>query len=171
MNRFNAVYWARISRVLVTVRKVSESVNPETLLRTEEVESAGRLAKVFRDFEGGCQAMGLTASAISTRRIIALLANRKSTVKEFTKLADELLGRLDDEMSQGMYLALTAVEAHGYDDPIPFGQAVADAFPSVAFDIEEATKCRILDRGTACCRRPRDGSTFGQLIGPLAVTQ
>jgi hypothetical protein len=21
------------------------------------------------------------------------------------------------------------------------------------------------------CRRPRDGSTFGQLIGPLAVTQ
>jgi hypothetical protein len=100
-------------------------------------------------FEPDAATMGLNASAISMRKLVHVAAIPETTTAELCQLADELQGRLDDEMEAAVYLSLLPSEAWLYDNPDPFGGNVTAAFPSTRYDIEEAAKCIALERGTA----------------------
>ncbi len=54
-----------------------------------------------------------------------------------------------DELAEQKFYTLGSGDARWFEDAEPFGLEVEDAFPSAAFDIEEAAKCRALGRWTA----------------------
>ena len=78
------------------------------------------------------------------------MSDPKSTNSQFDELVKELQGRLTDEMSFTFFLWIAGEKARLYSMTHPFGDEVADKFPSAIGDIEEASKCLALDRGTAC---------------------
>ncbi len=55
-----------------------------------------------------------------------------------------------DQMGKRRFLMLLPRQSRLYDQVKAFGDDVAIAFPSASYDIEEATKCLALERGTAC---------------------
>jgi hypothetical protein len=63
---------------------------------------------------------------------------------------DRLIHAFNAELRARHVMALDTRHVEYFSDPSPFGQQVEDAFPSAAFDIAEAAKCRALARWTAC---------------------
>lgn len=96
-----------------------------------------------------CEEFGLRASKASLDKLAALLGDMKADASLVREYADQLNGRLIDELQLTTLLALTLEEASRYGDAQPFGQGVAEAFPSCISDAEEATKCLALGRYTA----------------------
>lgn len=95
--------------------------------------------------------LDLKASLATRLKFHALLSGSSNvTWAQFHALSAELSGRLIDEMSNTLFLSLTVGEANLYENVQPFGPNVAEAFPSATLDIEEAAKCLVLGRGTAC---------------------
>jgi hypothetical protein len=54
------------------------------------------------------------------------------------------------ELAGLVYLEIPANQVHFWNAVNPFGDAVIAMFPETRDDIEEASKCLALDRGTAC---------------------
>ena len=65
------------------------------------------------------------------------------------RFAEDAQGRLTDELELQPFYRLTVNAAALYEDALPFGDIVGKQFPSVTFDISEATKCLALQRPTA----------------------
>lgn len=63
--------------------------------------------------------------------------------------ADHVVHAFADEMRARLVFVMPSKHADYYDHPALFGEAVDEAFPSVAPDIAEAGKCRALGRWTA----------------------
>lgn len=66
-----------------------------------------------------------------------------------TALGSQMLVVFSDELEGHLMFVLPSRHASFYSLEAPFGAAVADAFPSAAYDIVEAAKCRSLGRWTA----------------------
>jgi len=62
---------------------------------------------------------------------------------------DELEHRMTDEMKSRKFFSVEPDKQYLLDEKNPFGIKVADAFPSVNVDIEEAAKCLAFERWTA----------------------
>jgi hypothetical protein len=99
-----------------------------------------------------CHECNLEFTAITATRMIRMLKRKDELqgeeLKEFAALARDLQMRLEDEMKSITYFTVEASKQR-YLDRNPFGELVANAFPSVATDIEEAGKCLVFDRWTA----------------------
>ena len=148
MNRFHAVLWIQFSRALSVLQTAQVTENEPLGLDAETLKA---LKEAFGGFQPDCRAMGMDASAITIQKILDVLDQpAPGSAMRMLRLTQELQGRLDDEMGQAMYLSFTSTEAFFYDAHEPFGSEVAASFPSISFDIEEASKCRVLDRSTAC---------------------
>jgi hypothetical protein len=97
--------------------------------------SCGRLKEVtdrFQPYDGGGFLMPL------------------NTTKQLGYMATSLSITLTDELATLTVVCVGSNAKAFLDDANPhFGQEVEDAFPSVAFDIGEASKCRALTRWTA----------------------
>lgn len=63
---------------------------------------------------------------------------------------DRVVHAFMDEMRARLVFVMPSKHAEFYDHAFPFGETVDEAFPSVAFDVAEAAKCRSLSRWTAC---------------------
>lgn len=63
---------------------------------------------------------------------------------------DRVLSTFEIELRARLVFVMPDRHAALYSNPAPFGEAVEDAFPSVAFDVSEAAKCCALGRWTAC---------------------
>jgi len=109
----------------------------DSLLRTEEkLEFANR-------FEG----MGLPHSASLLRQWAA----GKGGLPKTEILMPELQRRIQDEIQSVLWLYISSDRSKYYLEAREgFGEAVAIAFPSASYDIEEAGKCFALSRYTAC---------------------
>src|SRR5258708_31535302 len=55
-----------------------------------------------------------------------------------------------DELSERVFFLLESSKVHFHEKPTDGWQGVIDHFPSATTDIEEASKCYALNRGTAC---------------------
>lgn len=142
VRRFNAVRWQGFSEILSELKALSADERVEYELRAS-------LVRLIGWFEDECEAMGLTASAITIRKMGTALSDPAVKVKYLGALADELRGRITDEMGAAVYLSLTPGEASLYNSVAPFGEDVPMRFPSAQVDIEEATKSFALGRYTA----------------------
>lgn len=102
-----------------------------------------RIAKDFGHF-------GLAASTATLRRVRKLCDNEESSYADLQRLYSQFMGRFLDETAALTFFSIEPAKQPYFTDSSLFGEKVAAAFPSAAFDIEEAGKCLALDRSTAC---------------------
>jgi hypothetical protein len=68
---------------------------------------------------------------------------------EFDRAYAALQDRIEDDLKRLQYYGVPKELVPYYNDPTPFGAAVADRFHAAIDDIEEASKCLALGRATA----------------------
>jgi hypothetical protein len=97
-----------------------------------------------------CQRWGLPLSVKQIDRLIEMV-ERGTTFGEFGRDGgDELTGRIADELSLIVFLRVLPDRAWYYNEPLTRWEAALRKFPSIGFDVEEASKCFALNRYTAC---------------------
>ena len=69
---------------------------------------------------------------------------------QFTALGSQMLAAFGDEMAARLMFVMPAKHVAFYADGPHFGEPVEEAFPTIAYDVGEAAKCRALGRWTAC---------------------
>lgn len=102
----------------------------------------------FSRWETSTVELELDAVAATIQKIRGRL-NRHWRHRDVWEFADELTGRLYDQMRQRRYLALSVAEARHFDRPSDGWADVPAKFESAIYEIEECTKCLIFDRSTA----------------------
>ncbi|HVB53481.1 MAG TPA: hypothetical protein VNF24_04735 [Candidatus Acidoferrales bacterium] len=142
MNRFKAADWLKLAHALDVLGRPNSAISFSAAQRTQ-------FADILAQYQQQAEVMGLNASATSTRRLREKVS-AGSPPPDLKLAAAELQGRIDDEMEAALCLSLSPREKDLYGHAAPFGNEVADAFPSAAYDIEEAAKCLALERATAC---------------------
>lgn len=95
-----------------------------------------------------CIELGLDASLESVEKMLSL-TETATKYHEFRKLADELEGRLLDQLKNRYCLSLTMAEAQFYAEPRKGWETIIDRFSATITDIEEMSKCFALGRHAA----------------------
>jgi hypothetical protein len=143
MKKFNASNFYFLAIALEIVNNASGDPN-------EPVRPTRRSAvkKLLSDFN--CDELGLKTSAVTIRRILRHLEEGKDiTNAKLQELAKELQGRVNDELGMITVLSIEPDKDVLFESKIPFGEKVTASFPSTTYDIEEASKCLALNRGSA----------------------
>ena len=95
-----------------------------------------------------CDKHSLRSSLNQVKRIEYCIETRHAVPAEEL---GQLVLRIQEDLESELFLAVPSNRVHYYESSEPlFGLAVADAFPSTAYDIIEAGKCHALHRSTAC---------------------
>jgi hypothetical protein len=97
-----------------------------------------------------CESIGLLLSYDYAQRLVEKRkANAPLTNGARAMECHVLMERIEDESNRLVLMRIPAERASRYDQPELFGKAVADAFPSVEFDVWEAGNCFATARFTA----------------------
>jgi hypothetical protein len=112
------------------------------------------IAQDFRDSHAGilvaweidCRELELAASLATVQRLLKLVFDPTTRYREYGELAQELQGRLEDEMKLRYCWALSMKETEIYERWLKGWELIVDRFPDALNDIEEAQKCFALSR-------------------------
>lgn len=140
---------------------------PDATLSSGDKEG---LALFYAAIKDHCEKIGLQLSVIHVERLSSELSQDVTNQDVVTGI-NELDSRIRDEMDARLFLFVAPAHAEFYlqeteDEKASatlvgtsslrdrkeklWGKGVQDAFPSTAFDLEEAGKCLALGRATAC---------------------
>lgn len=72
------------------------------------------------------------------------------TGSEALKILDGVKERLEENLGMIRFKFVSPDDSPWYSAKMPLGQKVLDNFGSASYDVEEAIKCRVLGRHTAC---------------------
>jgi hypothetical protein len=95
-----------------------------------------------------CEAIGLSMSIKSVDRLFTI-GRQCNTLGELKGTFRELSTRIKDEIEDNLFLYIPKTHVKFYNTDQLFGAEVQEAFPSTAYDIQEAGKCLALHRNTA----------------------
>jgi hypothetical protein len=107
--------------------------------RKNQQEAIDRFDPVLRE-------IGFAATAASFNKLAQSVAKQTNTFHDFSKIAEEGLGRLQDEAKQREFFALTLRESDHYSRPRKGWESAILRFPHIVDDVEEANKCFALSR-------------------------
>jgi hypothetical protein len=113
----------------------------------DEIRSSGLLS--FTNMEANCIALELGTSLATVRKLKTAIARPNSRYSDVYPLAEELRGRLIDEMESKCFWALTTREREYYEQPRNGWDEIIARLPDSVTDIEEASKCFALSRYAA----------------------
>lgn len=120
--------------------------NPNEIVKAESV-----FAAELRKLKTCVAAIGASFTLLSIDRALTSIDDGKCNVDDLLTRIRLIHGRLKDEIDATYVFYIPADSAKYLDEKSPlFGDEVAAAFPSAAYDIEEAGKCLGLRRATAC---------------------
>lgn len=120
--------------------KVPENFPPEYLEHSLKVLESGD--KVLSD-------LGLSLSQIYLQKILDTWKDVGLDRVHEQNMFAILQGRVEDELSQTLFMHFTPKQAELYGNRSPFGDVVRKSFPSCAWDAEEAARCLSVRRATA----------------------
>lgn len=110
----------------------------------------GFFAGKIRKLRDAAATLGATFTLLSIDRLLARIDRSEVEIEDLLVRISLIHGRLNDELASTCLLYVPAEAAKYLDDKVPlFGDEVAKAFPSAAYDITEAGKCLGLRRATA----------------------
>ena len=98
--------------------------------------------------EGNCADLELSFSLKAAKRLGQTL-QKTALIAELKVDLDDLDRRIRDELEERHLIFVSPGKSDLYDAPLTAWGRVPDEFPSAIFDIDEASKCLALDRGTA----------------------
>lgn len=96
-----------------------------------------------------CVAMGLRVTAQALQEAETQIQFGTFSWGQLKAKAEETVNILRHELSTILLLGVDPDKENYFKEVQPFGGMVANLFPQLATDIEEAAKCLALDRGTA----------------------
>ena len=131
---------------ILTSWRFRSGIHESDVIEPEEVEIAQRVIATLADQS---EKLGLQCSQASALRALALLEREAPTWGELSPVASEYDGRLQDELNAVMFLSLSLSESLAYRAPHSGWESVIVRYRKTIRDIEEATKCLSLNRGTA----------------------
>lgn len=144
MHPFPASMYSALARNLATIINSSPD-NP--YLATDACKAPA--VNTLTPFVEECIAFGLTASAMSLRKMLNEYGKDECSALKIQALAIELQERLIDEMHGRKFFALSMAEAEHYTWYWKGWEEVFSRFPNAMTDVEEARKCLALGRYTA----------------------
>jgi hypothetical protein len=144
MKPFHASSFAAISRTLETV--LISLPDTSDLIPEKHKDIAKRTLVPLAD---DCEALGLTASLMSARKMLDEYAKDNCQMGKIRALAIELQERLIDEMQGRQFFSLSPAEAGHYTWHWKGWEEVFSRFPNAMTDVEEARKCLAFGRYTA----------------------
>jgi hypothetical protein len=144
MLRFHAENFFRLSGALTWMLAVSTQRNGEVPKEQRE-----RLLSDISQCGDQCLDMGLRVSALQAGRIGAECQQSNYTYEQMRNSVGDLQQRIHDELMTIWCIRVPADLVRYMREPQPFGAEIATAFPSTAYDIDEAAKCLALSRSTA----------------------
>lgn len=107
--------------------------------RKDQATKIGSYDMTFR-------ALGLSASAASFKKMADALNKEDCKWSEAAKFAEELLGRLIDEVDDKQFFSLSLRESDFYISPKRGWESAITRFPAIIDDVEESSKCFALSR-------------------------
>ena len=144
MRQFKPEFQSSLAEILQIWRlKVSPDSTP---ISESTKESACRVMATWAD---QATQLGFDCAFASAARTLRLLENEEVTTGDFVLALNEFAGRFKDEQAAAVFLALSLAEAKLYDDPQRGWETVIKRYRRTTRDIEEASKCLALNRGTA----------------------
>lgn len=150
MEKFDPALFLAMTSALRTVqapRGLSERVVLVSDRLPDDLKESG--INAFAPMVQTFNALGLRASSATLKRYLELLNAEGSTVGQLIKIADELEGRVIDEMREGHYYSLAPSEAYRFDHWERGWEKIIGRFCEIARDVEEMNKCFALGRYTA----------------------
>lgn len=102
------------------------------------------------DIKEDCENCALPMSLVAICNLIERVGEPLFTYQILARRSDEIVRRMRDELDTRLFLAVNTEHAPYFEDFAERWEAVITKFPSVAFDIKEASKCFALNRYTAC---------------------
>ena len=109
-----------------------------------------------------CDGLELRMTGIAVRRMadkMKAATPPSSVTGDVQAWMAVILTRLQDEVSQKTYLYMPSKSMELIEERHHFGELVSDKFPNAIYDIDEAAKCLVFWRSTACvfhCMRTVD---------------
>ncbi len=92
--------------------------------------------------------LDLPVTLAAAKRLHEKLLSGRISHQELFSLSESIHMRLKDELGARYFLSLSKAEAAEFDSD-GFGSDVHEKFPSIVFEIDEASKCMALGRHTA----------------------
>jgi len=93
-------------------------------------------------------ALELPVTLAAAERLMGKISGGEMTHQELFQLSESIHSRLQDELGARYFLSLSKTEAADYGSD-GFGDEVHEKFPSIIFELDEASKCMALGRYTA----------------------
>jgi hypothetical protein len=143
MERFSAASFYQIGRYLAVIKEGflksgATHIEAGALKRPKKLDveeiSGGMALEMIRY---NCNQIGLTISLKCVEKLFDL-GERGCTIQEFTATLSQLSETITWEIADKTFLFIPATRSKRYEEQQAFGDAVANAFPSAAYDIREA---------------------------------
>ncbi|WBT36507.1 hypothetical protein [Hyphomicrobium sp. DMF-1] len=142
MLKYDASAFCRISSVLGQAL---------VILRHSKDPDWGSLAATLGELQREADRMGMASVVKVLLRIKEhMFETPGASSASVQPMLSELYNRLRDELEEMLFLQVEAAQAPFYSQSNPlFGAVVAEQFPSVTYEVEEAGRCLALERSTA----------------------
>jgi hypothetical protein len=145
VKRFDPSLYVLLARLLGVVQ--NPTLEAKKVLTDDE---RAKFLVAWTAVEENLSELGLTMSTRTAHRTVQILLQPDVTWGAVGPLAFELEGRVSDEMTSQVILAIDADRRMLYEQPEPpFRQAVAERFPDANRDIAAAGRCLTLEEWTA----------------------
>lgn len=148
VQRFRPEMFVQLATALEAIAGIVGTPEERQIMAREYREKALRRLKDSGIGET-LEEIGLRASLVSFNRLLALYEMPGTTHRKQIRLAQELQGRISDEMRGEMFFALTGSEAKRFKRWAEGWEGIIARFPDCTRDIEEMQKCFAVGRYTA----------------------
>jgi len=152
MKAFYPSLFLSLTEVLASLSvgsQIGEAVGPSFGLEEIPPDRKVEYDELLGQWERACLGLQLTTSLVTIRRMRELFARPGCTYGEMRPLADELKGRVRDEMLAKSCWALSLEEAEHYNNWAKGWEKIMMRFPKTTRDIEESRKCFACSRYAA----------------------
>lgn len=150
MEKFSAEDFFNMSAQLSALMFYAEQElkgNVKELITGDSIKVFGGM---IEDVKKECKKLGLEVSVMTANALLTTLKTPGIRFGELAPRAHELRSNIGREMQLHLFFHIPTGQAKFYDQKELFGSVVSTKFPTIQFDMVEASNCYALGRGTAC---------------------
>lgn len=154
MNQFDLSSLLQIAYILGRIEatdRILKSAPPYMQQADDVISDSYKRSSIgsLQTFQKECTLLGMPMSSMSAQKLIDKLSEHGITHHKVAKLFEELDGRLVDETRLMVFYSIKPSRQDLLNTENPFGNSVAEAFPSAAEDIKYAGRCLAYECWTA----------------------
>lgn len=148
VRRFHGDYFFGLSARLTQLTNLSSQSAYANQLVGDNISD---ILDLLSELRGKCQEAELHLTIMLVKRIEEFIRTQSFlTYQHIGSMLGELRGRILDEMTTKVMWELDPNKVDFYTNIHPFGDSVADRFPELNLEIQDASRCYAVGQNTAC---------------------